>query len=283
MPGWDTDLVIDLFLESAEIARRIKTDPVIEVKSDRTPVSNADKSIENLLTQRLKAENLLGEETFLKRPHDELMNQLLHGRIWIVDPIDGTANFINRRPIWGISIGYAENGTLVRGGVYLPELGQLMITGNDGKTLFADADCRYPGYDALSRKLIPARFPNRPFNETSCINLSQVFTKRGRFTGSNPVVTIGSCVCSGMDLVLGRDAVYITHAKLWDLAGLLPCLADLGFYAVNRSGLSLLSCRITAELFQLEAHARNPFALRESHWIGISREAVETVMQLCQF
>ncbi len=282
MPDWDTDFIIDLFLEGAEIARRIKTDPVIEVKADRTPVSNADKGIENLLAQRLGPENLLGEETFLTRPHDELIDQLLHGRIWIVDPIDGTANFINRRPIWGISIGYAEKGILTRGGIYLPELGQLMLTGNDGKTLLADAGSRYPERRELIRKLAAAPVPDRQFNETSCINLSQIFTKRGRFTGLNPVITIGSCICSGMDLVLGRDAVYMTHAKLWDMAGMLPCLANLGFYAAGRSGQSVLSCRITPELFQLDPDAETPFALHETQWIGISREAVEKIMPLCQ-
>ena len=121
MTGWNTDSVIDLLLECAEIARRIKSDPEIEIKDDRTPVSNADKGIEELLTRRLGAENVLGEESFQKRDHNQLIDQLLHGRIWIVDPIDGTANFINRRPLWGITIGYAENGMITRGGVFLPK------------------------------------------------------------------------------------------------------------------------------------------------------------------
>ena len=103
MRSWNTDAVLDLFLESAEIARQIKTDPLIEIKGDRTPVSNADKAVEALLTRHFGAESLLGEETFQHRDHDALIEQLLHGSIWIVDPIDGTANFINRRPLWGIS------------------------------------------------------------------------------------------------------------------------------------------------------------------------------------
>jgi fructose-1,6-bisphosphatase/inositol monophosphatase family enzyme len=282
MTGWNTDSVIDLLLECAEIARRIKSDPEIEIKDDRTPVSNADKGIEELLTQRLGAENVLGEESFQKRNHEQLIDRLLHGRIWIVDPIDGTANFINRRPLWGITIGYAENGIITRGGVFLPEFGQLMITGDDGKTLYSGADQPYPDAAEVKNLLVPAKHPGRAFNETSCINLSQVFTKKGTFTGRNPVIAIGSCICSGMDLLLGRDAVYMTHAKLWDMAGILPCLANLGFYAVNRSGLSLMDCRITPELFQLEAGAKIPFALREMHWIGSSRDAVETIMPLCR-
>ena len=282
MTGWNTDSVIDLLLECAEIARRIKSDPEIEIKDDRTPVSNADKGIEELLTLRLGAENVLGEESFQKRNHNQLIDQLLHGRIWIVDPIDGTANFINRRPLWGITIGYAENGIITHGGIFLPEFGQLMITGDGGKTLYSGADHPYPDTVEVKKLLVPAKHPGRAFNETSSINLSQVFTKKGTFTGRNPVIAIGSCVCSGMDLLLGRDAIYMTHAKLWDMAGILPCLANLGFYAVNRSGLSLMDCRITPELFQLEAGARVPFALREMHWIGSSREAVETIMPLCR-
>ena len=282
MSDWKTEQVIGLLLESSLIAKEIKNDPRIEIKGDRTPVSNADKGIEDLLTERLGAENLLGEETFQNRCHEQLIDQLLHGRIWIVDPIDGTANFINRRPFWGITIGYAENGRITRGGIFLPESGQLMITGDDGRTLLGQAGHPYPDAEELKHALGPAKHPGREFNETSCINLSQVFTRRGIFTGRNPVITIGSCICSGMDLVLGRDAVYMTHAKLWDMAGMLPCLANLGFYSVNRSGLHLLDCRISPELFQLEADAKTPFALREMQWIGSSREAVEAIMPLCK-
>ncbi|MBQ9336493.1 MAG: hypothetical protein IJS14_04260 [Lentisphaeria bacterium] len=282
MPEWNTAQVIALFSECAEIARRIKTDPRIQIKDDRTPVSDADKGIEQLLNERIGAENLLGEETFQLRGHDALIDQLLHGKIWIVDPIDGTANFINRRPLWGISIGYAENGMLVRGGICLPEFGQLLITGDDGTAQFADCGHPWPDENELKKALIPAKHPRRAFNETSCITLSQLMSKKGGFTGPHPVIAVGSCICSGMDLLLGRDAVYITNAKLWDMAGMLPCLAAVGFYAADRRGMSVLDCRITPELFQLDAAAKKPFALQETQWIGASREAVETVMGLCR-
>ena len=282
MREWNTAGVIALFSECADIARRIKTDPRIMIKDDRTPVSDADQGIEKLLTERIGAKNLLGEETFQRRGHDALIHQLLHEKIWIVDPVDGTANFVNRRPLWGISIGYAENGTLVRGGIFLPEFGQLLITGDDGRAMFADCGRPYPSLDELKKSLVPAEHPRRAFSEASCITLSQVMSKKGGFTGPHPVIAVGSCICSGMDLLLGRDAVYITNAKLWDMAGMLPCLASLGFYACDRRGLSVLDCRITPELFQLEDEAKKPFALQETQWIGVSREAVETIMSLCK-
>ena len=282
MLEWDADFILGLLLKSADIARQIKNDPQIAVKNDRTPVSDADREIEKLLSSELGSDHVLGEETFQRRDHRQLIEQLLHGRIWIIDPIDGTANFINRRPLWGITVGYAENGVIVRGGIFLPEFGQLLITGNDGTSLLAETGKPYPERGELEHAMVPAKHPGKKFDMTSCINLSQVFTKRGRFSGPNPVIAIGSCICSGMDLVLGRDAVYMTHAKLWDMAGMLPNLAQLGFYSGSRSGQDLLSCRITPEIFQLEEDAKTPFALREMQWIGSSRQAVETIMPLCE-
>ena len=60
MNGWNTVRVLELFSECAQIARRIKTDPKIQIKDDRTPVSDADQAIEALLNSELGAENLLG-------------------------------------------------------------------------------------------------------------------------------------------------------------------------------------------------------------------------------
>ena len=171
MLEWDADFILGLLLKSADIARQIKNDPQITVKNDRTPVSDADRKIENLLSSELGADHVLGEETFQRRDHRQLIDQLLHDRIWIIDPIDGTANFINRRPLWGITIGYAENGVIVRGGIFLPEFGQMLITGNDGTALLAETGKPYPDRGELEQALVPAKHPGRKFDTTSCINL----------------------------------------------------------------------------------------------------------------
>lgn len=280
MQNWNVKELLDTFVECAAIARKIKETPTVEVKDDLTPVTNADRGIELFLTGKFGFDSILGEETCQDHDHDRLMNSLLHDKMWIVDPIDGTANFINRRPIWGISIGYAENGVIREGGVYTPELGEIMFSDN-GKTWFASLRRSYPTRREMEEAVRPIKNPNRPFNGTSCINLSQLMTRKGIFTGVNPVISIGSCVCSGIDLAAGRDAVYITSAKLWDLAGILPCLKNLSFVSRNRSGRDLLSCRISSVLYQLENGAEKPFALREPNWIGASLNAVETIIPLC--
>lgn len=279
MNAWNVDRLLESFVECASIARRIKENPHTILKEDRTPVSDADKAIENHLAEQFGREHLLGEETFLNLSRETLLDTLLHGKIWIVDPIDGTANFVNRRSFWGVSIAYAENGVILEGGVFTPELGELMFSDN-GRTYFASTE-KYPSLETLKNAIRPLEHPHRKFDGSSCINLSQLMTRRGIFKGTHPVISIGSCVCSGIDLALGRDAVYMTSAKLWDLAGILPCLKNLSFISSNRSGLDLLSCRISPELYLLEPGSPKAFALREPNWIGSSREAVETIMPLC--
>lgn len=48
-------------------------------------------------------------------------------KVWIVDPIDGTVNFQHGIPLYGISIGYCENGVPVAGVIFLPALGELFF------------------------------------------------------------------------------------------------------------------------------------------------------------
>ena len=279
MNVWNGEQLLDSFVECAALARRIKEDPHTLLKDDRTPVSDADKVIEEHLTGRFGKEHVLGEETFQNVSRKSLLDTLFHGKIWIVDPIDGTANFVNRRSLWGISIAYAENGVICEGGVFTPELGELMFSDN-GRTFFAATE-KYPSPDTLKKAIRPLEHPRRKFDGSSCINFSQLMTRSGIFKGTHPVISVGSCVCSGIDLALGRDAVYMTNAKLWDLAGVLPCLRNLSFVSVNRSGSDLFSCRISPDFYRLEPDSPKPFALRESNWIGSSREAVETIMPLC--
>lgn len=279
MNAWNVEAILNSFVECAAIARRIKENPHTLMKDDRTPVTDADKTIEAFLTEQFGRENVLGEETFQEVSREVLLDSLLHGKIWIIDPIDGTANFINRRSLWGISIAYAENGVIREGGVFTPEIGELMFSGN-GKTFFASTE-KYPSLETLKNAIRPMEHPRRKFDGSSCVNLSQLMTRRGIFSGTHPVISIGSCVCSGIDLALGRDAVYMTSAKLWDLAGILPCLRNLSFVSVNRSGADLLSCKISPEIYSLDPDSPKPFALREPNWIGSSLEAVNTIMPLC--
>ncbi len=91
----------------------------IETKPDRTPVTDADRAVERLVRERIAA----------SRPGDAILGeeyggQRTAGRQWIVDPIDGTANFLRGLPIWGTLIALAVDGVPVVGVASAPALGR---------------------------------------------------------------------------------------------------------------------------------------------------------------
>lgn len=77
-------------------------------------VSEADTTVERLIRDRLAAafpgETVLGEE----------MGGVADDAYWIIDPIDGTANFLRGSPLWGISLGFVRSGRPGLGVVAMP-------------------------------------------------------------------------------------------------------------------------------------------------------------------
>lgn len=96
-----------------------RSDLSIDEKSMGQFATNVDLELEtlirDLLSQHYPGTAIIGEE---------YGGSLSGGQSgWAIDPIDGTTNFIMGLPIWGVSIGYIENGRSVAGAVALPELG----------------------------------------------------------------------------------------------------------------------------------------------------------------
>jgi histidinol-phosphatase len=119
-----------LALEMAEIADAISLerfyaqDLVVETKPDSTPVTDADRSVEAALKVKLQEarpnDSLIGEEY-------GTVGDNLHGkgsRTWIIDPIDGTANFMRGVPVWATLIALAVDGKPVVSVVSSPAMGR---------------------------------------------------------------------------------------------------------------------------------------------------------------
>ena len=94
-------------------------DLVVTTKPDRTPVTDADQAVERSIRAGIEAarpgDSILGEE---------YGTQGSGSRQWIIDPIDGTANFLRGVPIWGTLIALAIDGMPVVGVVSSPALGK---------------------------------------------------------------------------------------------------------------------------------------------------------------
>ncbi|MDX2377888.1 histidinol phosphatase [Microbacterium sp. LRZ72] len=120
---YDDDLRLALRIADAadaeSMARFDAADLEVETKADSSPVSEADLAAERAIRRMLEAERpadgIVGEE--FGRTGDA-------SRQWIVDPIDGTANYVRGIPMWGTLISLVEHGHPVVGVVSIPALGR---------------------------------------------------------------------------------------------------------------------------------------------------------------
>lgn len=104
----------------------------IEIKSDNTPVTLADKEINELAIQRVKRHfpnhGVMGEEDSFGLDRNDL---------WIVDPLDGTHNFSSRIPEFAFSMALVSGGRLKAGVVYDP-IAERLLWASQGGGAFED-------------------------------------------------------------------------------------------------------------------------------------------------
>jgi histidinol-phosphatase len=90
----------------------------VDTKPDLTPVTDADRSVESALRDTLSQQ----------RPDDPVLGEefggttALAGRQWVIDPIDGTKNFVRGVPVWATLIALLQDGVPVAGAVSAPAL-----------------------------------------------------------------------------------------------------------------------------------------------------------------
>ncbi|RFA20319.1 histidinol-phosphatase [Subtercola boreus] len=118
-PTLADDLALALELADAadtvSLDRFRSLDLVVEQKPDRTPVTDADRAVERIIRDGLAA----------RRPGDSILGEEYgetgsSPRQWIIDPIDGTANFLRGVPVWATLIALVVDGTPVLGVVSSP-------------------------------------------------------------------------------------------------------------------------------------------------------------------
>lgn len=117
----EADLAIALRLADAAdeitMSRFLASDLVVDRKPDRTPVTDADTAVEDtvreILAELLPDDAILGEERG---------GSVGAGRTWVLDPIDGTKNFLRGNPVWATLVALVDDGVPVVGVVSSPAL-----------------------------------------------------------------------------------------------------------------------------------------------------------------
>ncbi|MFI7449246.1 histidinol-phosphatase [Nonomuraea sp. NPDC049714] len=131
MHGYTDDLrLAHVMADAADdlTMRRFKAvDLKVETKPDLTPVSDADRAVEETIRGTLRR----------ARPRDAVVGEEFGktgwgARSWVIDPIDGTKNYVRGVPVWATLIALMEYGKVVVGVVSAPALGRRWWASTDG-------------------------------------------------------------------------------------------------------------------------------------------------------
>lgn len=117
-----------------------------ELKADASWVTNVDREIERFLKSELQrkfpSHTLFGEEYgYQGAPEAD--------SLWLLDPIDGTTNFVKNIPAWCISIGFVERGEPTLGVIAVPPTGELFWATKGGGAFCNDVPLRAAEVDRL--------------------------------------------------------------------------------------------------------------------------------------
>lgn len=114
--------LLGLFDDLDAYALEAARNPQFELKPDGSLVTPTDREIEVILREKLApiapGATVWGEEYGYEPPAD--------AGFWLIDPIDGTSNFVHRVPLWGITAAFYQGGRMTAGVISLPSLGQRM-------------------------------------------------------------------------------------------------------------------------------------------------------------
>ena len=137
----DTEARADLAARAADAGARValesfREDLTVETKSGKTDVvTQADRDAQRRVVERIREESddpVVGEEgTARKTVPDD-------GPAWVVDPIDGTSNFVRDLRIWGTSVAAVEHGEPVAAATVLPALSDTYLADSTDVTLNGD-------------------------------------------------------------------------------------------------------------------------------------------------
>tara|TARA_B000000460_G_scaffold234250_1_gene194610 strand:+ start:906 stop:1799 length:894 start_codon:yes stop_codon:yes gene_type:complete len=138
------DLLIEVIDESLNLIKKSENiDYKIKDKNQITgdnPVTEIDLKTQNLITSRINRKfpkhAILGEE-------GESKKVVKSDYLWIIDPIDGTKNFINALPLYCVSIAVMFKGNIVAGGIGLPWKNNFIISAYEGSGLQSSSAKKY--------------------------------------------------------------------------------------------------------------------------------------------
>ncbi|WP_202913711.1 inositol monophosphatase family protein [Pararcticibacter amylolyticus] len=201
----------------------------IEYKGLNNLVSYVDKTAEERIVAGLS--KLLPEAGFITE--EETINKTGEVFNWIVDPLDGTTNFIHGLPTYSVSIALEQDGELVAGVVYEVNRDECFYAWKEGGAYLNGRPIKVSSNKEFSQSLIATGFPYYDFTLLEkYINVFRELTKV-----CHGVRRVGSAAVDLAYVACGRyDAYFEYNLNSYDIAAGIVLVREAGGAATNFSG-----------------------------------------------
>ncbi|MFN4235480.1 MAG: inositol monophosphatase family protein [Bacteroidia bacterium] len=183
----------------------------VEVKSLNSLVTYVDKTSEKMLVEALQ--QLLPEAGFITE--EETINNKNENLSWIIDPLDGTTNFIHGVPCFSVSIALMANGEVVIGVIYEINLDECFYAWKNGGAFLNGTKINVTTTKNLSDTLLATGFPYYDYERMQpYLNLLAELMEKTR-----GIRRLGSAATDLAYVACGRfDAFYEYSLHAWDVA-----------------------------------------------------------------
>jgi myo-inositol-1(or 4)-monophosphatase len=251
-----TKQVIEVSKQAGAFIReqRKTFDPAqIEYKGLNDLVSYVDKTAEEMIVSGLK--DILPEAGFITE--EKTINKIGERFNWIIDPLDGTTNFIHGMPIFSVSIALKEYDELVIGVVYEVNFDECFYAWKGSAAYMNGKEIRVSKDETLDKSLLATGFPYYDFTKQAAY--LELFAELMRNT--HGIRRLGSAAVDLAYTACGRlEGYYEYNLNAWDVAAGILIVRQAGGEVVNFSGgeecmdareLVATNGKITGELLAL--------------------------------
>jgi myo-inositol-1(or 4)-monophosphatase len=229
--------VVEAYLEAAQRAARLGGQELrrwqgrfaVKEKGPSDLVTEADFASQEIIRKELLTafpeHGFLGEESGASTVGTD-------GYRWIVDPLDGTTNYVHGLPQFCVSIGLERAGELLVGVVYDPTAEECFAAGAGRGAMLNGKPISVSGVNDLSQALVAASFPPRVAPGHSSVTEFLAVMQRAQSTRR-----MGSSALNLSYVACGRlDAYWASETKTWDVAAGWLLVREAGGVVEGRHG-----------------------------------------------
>jgi myo-inositol-1(or 4)-monophosphatase len=219
----------------------------VRAKGPSDFVTQADLASQETVRQILAEQ--FPEIVFLGEESTDFSTAALEGTCWVVDPLDGTTNFVHQIPQFAVSVGYIENGIPAAGVIFDPISGECYMARRGGGSFLRGKPIHVSEVNRLEDAVAAASFAAKVHKDS--LEIRQFVNV---LLNCQAARRTGSAALNMAYVAAGRfDVFWGLSTKAWDVAAGIVIVEEAGGVISRTDGLPLQS-----DLLHIAASASQP-------------------------